>query len=103
MAKFSLQDSIRNTSMSKSSQAKNTSYNTRNGQERQPLPNRLVRLISEARWIAFAVLFVYFVMILLSYNKADPSWSFESTGPVSNLGGRLGANLADLMLYIFGF
>mgnify|MGYP006141430599 CR=1 FL=1 len=31
-------------------------------------------------------------MILLSYNKADPSWSFESTGPVSNLGGRLGAN-----------
>jgi S-DNA-T family DNA segregation ATPase FtsK/SpoIIIE len=103
MAEFSLQDSIRNTGMAKSIQAKPVSNNTRNGQERQPLPNRLVRLISEARWIAFSVLFIYFVMILLTYNKADPGWSFESTGPVANLGGRLGAHLADLMLYIFGF
>ncbi|GAB3431053.1 DNA translocase FtsK [Massilia solisilvae] len=78
--------------------------NTRNADVRPPLPNRLVRLLSEARWIALAVAFVYFVLILLSYNKADPGWSHASVVPkVSNLGGRAGAWLADLLLFIFGF
>jgi S-DNA-T family DNA segregation ATPase FtsK/SpoIIIE len=78
--------------------------NTRNGEGSAPLPNRLVRLLSEARWIALAVGFLYFVLILVSYNKADPGWSHASVVPkVSNLGGRAGAWLADLMLFIFGF
>jgi DNA segregation ATPase FtsK/SpoIIIE, S-DNA-T family len=78
--------------------------NTRNADLRPPLPNRLVRLLSEARWIALAVAFLYFVLILLSYNKADPGWSHASVVPkVTNLGGRAGAWLADLMLFIFGF
>ena len=71
---------------------------------RQPLPNRLVRLLSEARWIALAVLFAYFVIILLSYNKSDPGWSHDVVvNRVANLGGRAGAWLADLLLFIFGF
>lgn len=71
---------------------------------RQPLPNRVVRLLSEARWIALGVMFLYFVMILLSYNKGDPGWSHEvQVSQVSNLGGRAGAYLADLLLFIFGF
>jgi S-DNA-T family DNA segregation ATPase FtsK/SpoIIIE len=90
-------------SMTKTSQATNTSY-TRNPTLRQPLPNRLVRLLSEARWIALAVLFLYFVIILLTYHKGDPGWSHEvPTAKVANLGGRAGAWLADLMLFIFGF
>jgi len=89
--------------MTKTSQATTSSY-TRNATLRQPLPNRLVRLLSEARWIALAVVFVYFVMILLSYNKSDPGWSHDIVvSKVSNLGGRAGAWLADLMLFIFGF
>ncbi len=91
-------------SMTKTSQAPSNSYNRNNLPQRQPLPNRLVRLLSEARWIAFSFLFLYFVMILLSYNKADPGWSHETLVPrVANLGGRAGAYLADLMLFIFGF
>ncbi|MFP5390985.1 MAG: DNA translocase FtsK [Gammaproteobacteria bacterium] len=90
--------------MTKTSQAQANTYNRKNLPQRQPLPNRLVRLLSEARWIALAFLFVYFVMILLSYNKGDPGWSHEALVPkVANLGGRAGAYLADLLLFIFGF
>nr|WP_229445421.1 DNA translocase FtsK [Massilia sp. Leaf139] len=68
------------------------------------MPRRLARLLLEARWIAMAVVFLYFVLILLSYNKADPGWSHENVVPViTNLGGKAGAWLADLLLYIFGF
>jgi S-DNA-T family DNA segregation ATPase FtsK/SpoIIIE len=89
--------------MTKNSQPQASTY-TRKEVIRQPLPNRLVRLLSEARWIALAVVFLYFVMILLSYNKGDPGWSHEvEVAKVSNLGGRAGAYLADLMLFIFGF
>ena len=89
--------------MSKNSQPQASTY-TRKEVIRQPLPNRLVRLLSEARWIALAVVFLYFVMILLSYNKGDPGWSHEvEVAKVANLGGRAGAYLADLMLFIFGF
>ena len=89
--------------MTKNSQPQASTY-TRKEVIRQPLPNRLVRLLSEARWIALAVVFLYFVMILLSYNKGDPGWSHEvEVVQVSNLGGRAGAYLADLMLFIFGF
>ncbi len=78
--------------------------NTRNADIRPALPSRLVRLLSEARWIALAVAFVYFVLILLSYHKGDPGWSHASVVPkVANLGGKAGAWLADLMLFIFGF
>ncbi len=72
--------------------------------ERQPLPNRLLRLISEARWLALAGLGLFFCLILFSYTKTDPGWSHASLVPkVGNLGGRWGAWLADLLLFIFGF
>ncbi|SFB90221.1 DNA translocase FtsK [Massilia yuzhufengensis] len=95
--------------MSKNSQASQASPSgyTRTAQStraRQPLPGRLSRLLSEARWIAMAVAFLYFVLILLSYNKGDPGWSHANAVPkIANLGGRAGAWLSDLLLFIFGF
>ncbi len=90
--------------MSKNSSPTGSTYTHKPRQPRQPLPNRLVRLLSEARWLATAVALLYFVLILLSYNKADPGWSHESAvAHVANLGGRAGAWLADLLLFIFGF
>jgi S-DNA-T family DNA segregation ATPase FtsK/SpoIIIE len=86
-----------------SSQGASPAY-TRTPTERQPLPNRLVRLLSEARWLALAVLGLYFVLILISYDKMDPGWSHGTLVPkVHNLGGRAGAWMSDLLLYIFGF
>jgi DNA segregation ATPase FtsK/SpoIIIE-like protein len=90
--------------MSKNSPSTSTTYTHKPRPPRQPLPNRLVRLLSEARWLATAVALLYFVLILLSYNKVDPGWSHNNSVPrVANLGGRAGAWLADLLLYIFGF
>ncbi|WP_036165883.1 DNA translocase FtsK [Massilia sp. 9096] len=90
--------------MSKTSQTTGSTYTRKPAPPRQPLPNRLVRLLSEARWLATAVALLYFVLILLSYNKADPGWSHANPVPhIANLGGRAGAWLADLLLYIFGF
>ncbi|UTY60280.1 DNA translocase FtsK [Massilia sp. erpn] len=89
--------------MSKTSQQTTNSY-TRSTTERQPLPSRMVRLLSEARWFALAAVCLYFVLILLSYNKLDPGWSHASEVPkVRNLGGHFGAWLSDLLLFIFGF
>jgi len=90
--------------MSKNSQSTTSTYTRKPAPPRHPMPNRLVRLLSEARWLVTAVVLLYFVLILLSYNKADPGWSHENAvAHVANLGGRAGAWLADLLLFIFGF
>ncbi|MGZ3238155.1 MAG: DNA translocase FtsK 4TM domain-containing protein, partial [Burkholderiaceae bacterium] len=70
----------------------------------QPLPSRLVRLLSEARWFAIAGVTLYLILIFLSYSKLDPAWSHASVVPkLHNWGGRAGAWLADVLLYVFGF
>ena len=69
-----------------------------------PLPNRLLRLVSEARWVAFAVLGVYLTLVLYTYTPGDSGWSHAGMGGrPHNWGGAAGAWMADLMLYIFGF
>jgi S-DNA-T family DNA segregation ATPase FtsK/SpoIIIE len=90
--------------MSKASQATTKDGYKRTPIERQPLPNRLVRLLSEAKFFALLVVCVYFILILASYNRIDPGWSHNTNvAKVMNLGGRGGAWLSDLMLFIFGF
>ncbi len=70
----------------------------------EPLPNRLLRLLSEARWVAFAVLGVYLTLVLYTYTPGDTGWSHAGMGGrPHNWGGTAGAWLADLMLYVFGF
>jgi S-DNA-T family DNA segregation ATPase FtsK/SpoIIIE len=77
---------------------------TRNTAPVEPPPGRLTRLLSEARWFALAVLSVYLLMILFSFAKADPGWSHsvKDVQQIHNWGGRIGAWMADLMLFIFG-
>jgi S-DNA-T family DNA segregation ATPase FtsK/SpoIIIE len=80
-----------------------TTY-TRNTAPAEQPPSRFVRLLTEARWLALAALTVYLILIFTSYSRIDPGWSHEVDGaPMHNLGGQVGAWLADLMLYIFGF
>ncbi|MFG3756670.1 DNA translocase FtsK 4TM domain-containing protein, partial [Klebsiella pneumoniae] len=44
-----------------------------------------------------------FLIILLSYNRADPGFTHASqVDEIRNLGGRVGAWLADLLLFVFG-
>lgn len=68
-----------------------------------PLPNKMVVLLMEARWLIFAALSICLILILASYSKADPGWSQSSVVPkIHNLGGKFGAWLADVVLYVFG-
>jgi len=62
-----------------------------------------MRLITEVRWIACGALAAYLFLILATYHRADPGWSHAVHGAVvQNAGGRFGAWLSDLLLYLFG-
>jgi len=67
------------------------------------LSPRVARLVRESWWLLVVVAFVYLGLILGSYTRTDPGWSFSGTGePLANRGGAIGAWLADLLLYLFG-
>ena len=68
------------------------------------LPKPLARGTRECLSIALIAAIAYLLLALASYDKNDPGWSFS--GPVdyvSNHGGRVGAWLADVTLYLFGY
>jgi S-DNA-T family DNA segregation ATPase FtsK/SpoIIIE len=68
-----------------------------------PLPAKLASLLREAKWLALVALALYLLLILLTFQKSDPGWSHSTTNvAVQNAGGRFGAWLADLLLYLFG-
>ncbi len=68
-----------------------------------PLPAKLASLLREAKWLVLVALAGYLALILATYYNGDPGWSHSATVAVAqNAGGRLGAWLADLLLYLFG-
>jgi S-DNA-T family DNA segregation ATPase FtsK/SpoIIIE len=68
-----------------------------------PLPAKLASLLREAKWLALVALASYLLLILATYHKGDPGWSHSATAAIAqNAGGRVGAWLADLLLYLFG-
>jgi S-DNA-T family DNA segregation ATPase FtsK/SpoIIIE len=68
-----------------------------------PLPAKLAGLLREAKWLALTAAAAYLLLVLATFNKGDPGWSHSATGAVTqNAGGRVGAWLADLLLYLFG-
>ena len=68
-----------------------------------PLPEKIAAVVHEARWLGVAVAAAYLALILWGYVPADPGWSHAAqVDYVQNPGGRFGAWLADLMLYLFG-
>src|SRR4051794_10136764 len=65
---------------------------------------RLAALVRESWWLLIVAGFMYLALILGSYRRSDPSWSFSGTGEtIANKGGVIGAWLSDLLLYLFGF
>jgi S-DNA-T family DNA segregation ATPase FtsK/SpoIIIE len=68
-----------------------------------PLPAKLANLLREARWLVLAALAGYLLLIFLTFHKGDPGWSLSATAAEThNAGGRAGAWVADLLLYLFG-
>jgi len=74
---------------------------------RQPVAEthspRVARLFAEARWIIGAVCAAALLAVLLTYSRVDPGFTHSvAAGPIHNLGGRLGAWVADVVLLLFG-
>ncbi len=69
-------------------------------------PNtRRQRLWRDLALIAIAPLLLYLLASLFTYSPEDPSWSQAGnlTAPIHNMGGRVGAWLADMLLYLCGY
>jgi len=67
------------------------------------LSPRLAALVRESWWLLVVAVFAYLALILATYQRTDPGWSFSGTGAaIHNKGGAVGAWLADLLLYLFG-
>ncbi|HEX3633420.1 MAG TPA: DNA translocase FtsK 4TM domain-containing protein [Casimicrobiaceae bacterium] len=67
------------------------------------LSPRLAALVRESWWLLVVAIFAYLALILATYQRSDPGWSFSGTGAaIHNKGGAVGAWLADLLLYLFG-
>ena len=60
--------------------------------------------LTEGLLILFLFVCLYFLLAMLTYNTADPGWSYSSgEGIVSNAAGRTGAWLADVFFSLFGY
>src|SRR5215468_9717647 len=80
-----------------------TTANRRIEGQRRVLAPRFAALLRESWWLLVVALFGYLALILATYSRSDPGWSFSGTGgPTVNRGGAVGAWLADLLLYLFG-
>jgi S-DNA-T family DNA segregation ATPase FtsK/SpoIIIE len=70
---------------------------------RQPLPEKIAGLLQEARWLVLGVVALYLILVLSGFSPADPGWSHAAQQEhIANPGGRFGAWIADLLLYLFG-
>jgi S-DNA-T family DNA segregation ATPase FtsK/SpoIIIE len=71
--------------------------------ESNPLPERILALLRESRWLVLVAAALYLTLILATFDKTDPGWSHAASVPqIRNGGGRAGAWIADLALYLFG-
>ncbi|HEY4556270.1 MAG TPA: DNA translocase FtsK 4TM domain-containing protein, partial [Lysobacter sp.] len=63
------------------------------------------RLMRDIALIAIAPLLLYLMASLFTYSPSDPSWSHSGsvTAPLHNVGGRVGAWLSDMLLYLCGY
>ncbi|KRG70678.1 DNA translocase FtsK [Pseudoxanthomonas dokdonensis] len=69
-----------------------------------PNPRRQ-RLWRDLALIVIAPVLLYLFASLLSFSPDDPSWSQSGslTAPIHNWGGRVGAYLSDMLLYLCGY
>jgi len=76
---------------------------TLNRTDTPPLPGKIAALLRESKWFALLALALYLLLILVTFDQSDPGW-FHSTAAAAarNAGGRAGAWLSELLLYLFG-
>ncbi|GAA0903880.1 DNA translocase FtsK 4TM domain-containing protein [Luteibacter anthropi] len=71
--------------------------------QREGLSDELKRRLREAGALLLLPLALYLLVCLLSYNDQDPSWGHMGVAEhATNFGGPVGANIANMLRYIFG-
>ncbi|MGC1548498.1 MAG: DNA translocase FtsK 4TM domain-containing protein [Rhodanobacter sp.] len=79
------------------------SANVKKEKEKVGLSEELKRRLREAGALLLLPLALYLLVCLVSYNDQDPSWGHVGTvEQAHNFGGAVGANIANLLRYIFG-
>jgi S-DNA-T family DNA segregation ATPase FtsK/SpoIIIE len=64
----------------------------------------LKRGLQEVGFLLFTAIALYLIITLVSYKVEDPAWTHTGPmGQVGNWGGVVGARLADILLYFFGY
>jgi DNA segregation ATPase FtsK/SpoIIIE, S-DNA-T family len=84
---------------------KSAAVNARIETPKTPSQQHGSKLVREAWWLSLILLGLYLAVILFSYYRQDPSWSHMASDntTIHNAGGSVGAWLADMLLYLFGF
>ncbi len=87
-----------------SERGKNKSANSRKADAPAASPRRS-RLWRDIALIAVAPILLYLLACLFTYSPSDPGWSQSGsvTAPIHNLGGKVGAVVADVLLYLCGY
>ncbi|KRE90084.1 cell division protein FtsK [Frateuria sp. Soil773] len=79
------------------------SANVKKEKEKAAMSDELRRRLREAGALLLLPLALYLLVCLFSYNDQDPSWGHVGTAEhARNFGGAVGANIANLLRYIFG-
>jgi S-DNA-T family DNA segregation ATPase FtsK/SpoIIIE len=65
--------------------------------------NKKQKMTKELQGMGLGTIGVFILLAFLTYNSTDVSWnSYSNEGSIHNLGGRLGAQIADLFFISFG-
>jgi DNA segregation ATPase FtsK/SpoIIIE, S-DNA-T family len=68
-----------------------------------PLPGKVAALLRESKWFVLIAAALYLTLVFATFNQADPGWSHSASGvEITNAGGRVGAWIADMLLFLFG-
>ncbi len=72
--------------------------------EKDPISVHMLARVREGGLIGLIALSLYITLALLSFDVADPGWSYTGENEaVTNIVGRSGAWTADVMLFVFGY
>ena len=66
-------------------------------------PPRVSPVFREGALLVFTALAAYLLVALITYHPDDPSWLDTGEGEIRNAAGKVGAVIADLLLYLLGY
>ncbi|MGC1182252.1 DNA translocase FtsK [Legionella sp.] len=75
------------------------------GTPKKPMPNFIVKRISEGSFILTLTGALFVLLSLMSYQLNDPGWSHTTNtrSAIINSGGQVGAYIADALYFTFGY